>query len=66
MDSFWWCLKHSRVEEGGGCANAVRLGPYDTREQAEHALESVRQRTAEQDARDAQDNDWGRPPKPAT
>ncbi len=62
MDSYWWCMKHGQVEEGRtGCANADRLGPYPSREQAEHALESVRERTATEDARDAADNDWGRP-----
>lgn len=68
MDTFWWCMKHATVEEGRtGCGNTQRLGPYDTREQAENALETVKQRTADQDARDAADNDWGRPPgRPAS
>ena len=61
--SFWWCLKHSSVEgstgESLGCANLDRLGPYGTSEQAAGALDRARARTAEQDAKDAADDDWG-------
>jgi hypothetical protein len=49
---YWWCLTHSRVEEGPGCPNMERLGPYDTREQAETAIERARARTEAEDARD--------------
>lgn len=48
---FWWCLTHERVEGSEGCANSDRLGPYDTFEEAEHALEKARERT------EAWDND---------
>ena len=62
--SFWWCLSHGRVEgsstDDEGCANMDRLGPYDTHEQAATALERARARTAEQDARDEAEDDWGR------
>lgn len=61
--SFWWCLNHGTVERSGGdelaCAVIDRLGPYDTFEQAERALESTAARTAAQDARDEADDDWG-------
>jgi len=64
--SFWWCISHGAVEGSAtvdsGCANKDRLGPYATSEQAEHALESVRARTAAEDARDEADDDWGRKP----
>ena len=60
--SFWWCLTHGRVEgsssDDSGCANRDRLGPYATHDEAVGALESVRARTAEQDARDAAEDDW--------
>ena len=59
---WWWCLEHERVEQGAGCPNMKRLGPYPTREQAESAPSRTAARTAEQDARDAADDDWGRPP----
>ena len=62
--SFWWCLTHAGVEgsasEDLGCANLDRLGPYGTREQAAGALDRARARTAEQDAKDAADDDWGK------
>lgn len=49
---FWWCLTHGRVEEGPGCPNMERLGPYPTRERAETAIERTRARTEAEDARD--------------
>ena len=42
---YWWCLDHQRVEDSSGCANNVRLGPFDTREEAERALEIAKERT---------------------
>jgi hypothetical protein len=49
---YWWCLTHARVEEGSGCPNMERLGPYATREQAETAIDRARARTEAEDARD--------------
>jgi hypothetical protein len=49
---FWYCLKHRTVEHGPGCRAKDRLGPYGTREEAEHALETVRRRNEEWDAAD--------------
>lgn len=49
---WWFCLKHHAVEHGAGCPGKDRLGPYATREEAEHALETVRRRNEEWDAKD--------------
>ncbi len=46
---WFFCLKHHTVEPRDGCAERHRLGPYETREQAEHALESVRRARGEAD-----------------
>lgn len=62
MASYWYCLRHGAVEDESGCALTDRLGPYATREEAQHALESARRRTEEEDARDRADDDWGTPP----
>ena len=59
---WWWCLEHKTVEQGSGCPNMKRLGPYASREEAEAAPARVAARTAEQDAIDAADDDWGPPP----
>jgi len=40
--SWWYCLTHQNVEQGPGCPGKDRLGPYATREEAEHALDRVR------------------------
>jgi hypothetical protein len=49
---WFFCLKHHTVEPRDGCAERHRLGPYETREQAEHALESVREREEKLTAED--------------
>lgn len=59
--TYWWCLKHARVEDQDGCAHADRLGPYDTEQEAAEALAKARERTAARDAEDAGEDDWGRP-----
>jgi hypothetical protein len=41
---WFYCLKHHTVEDRDGCAERHRLGPYATREEAEHALQSVAER----------------------
>ena len=51
---FWFCLTHHTVEGDDGCGPADRLGPYPTAEEAEKALERVRQRNEEWD----NDPDW--------
>ena len=58
--TYWWCLTHSAVEQGEGCPDMKRLGPYDTREQAEGAPARTRARTAENDARDEAEDSWGK------
>ncbi len=42
---WWYCLKHERVEPSDGCANADRMGPYETPQQAERALDIAAART---------------------
>jgi hypothetical protein len=49
---WWYCLRHHQVEPDAGCPNKDRLGPYNTREQAEHALDTVHRRNEEWDATD--------------
>jgi len=53
-DSQWWyCLKHGTVESGDQVCKATdRLGPYGSREEAEHALERVAERNERWDAQD--------------
>ncbi len=41
---WFYCLKHHTVEDRDGCAERHRLGPYATREEAEHALQKVAER----------------------
>jgi hypothetical protein len=52
---WFYCLKHKKAEEGPQCASKNRLGPYATREEAEHAIETVADRNVEWDT----DPKWG-------
>jgi hypothetical protein len=49
---WFYCLKHHTVETRDGCAERHRLGPYATREEAEHALQSVADREQRLDQED--------------
>jgi hypothetical protein len=49
---WYYCLRHHTVEQGQVCPAKDRLGPYATREEAEHALDTVRRRNEEWDAAD--------------
>ncbi|MGI8767849.1 MAG: hypothetical protein ACR2I1_01895 [Propionibacteriaceae bacterium] len=53
---WFYCLEHKTVEPYGACKSTSRLGPYDTREQAEGALAKVARRNKQWDA---EDGDWG-------
>jgi hypothetical protein len=54
QQSWYFCVKHQTVEgEDGACPGKDRLGPYPTREAAEHALDKVRERNEEWDAGDS-------------
>ena len=52
---WFYCLKHNTVEPRDGCAERHRLGPYETREEAEHALQSVAER---EEKLTAEDREW--------
>jgi hypothetical protein len=41
---WFYCLRHHTVEGPVGCRAQDRLGPYATREEAENALEKVKER----------------------
>jgi len=43
---WYYCLRHHQVEGAVGCQAKDRLGPYSTREEAEHALDKVKERNA--------------------
>jgi hypothetical protein len=42
---WWWCLDDACVEGPEGCANTVRLGPYELYADAARALEIARERS---------------------
>jgi hypothetical protein len=50
QQSWYFCVKHQTVEGDDGCPAKDRLGPYPTREAAEHALDKVHERNEKWDA----------------
>ena len=54
---WFFCLKHHTVEDRDGCAERHRLGPYETREEAERAVQSVAEREQKLTAEDRAWND---------
>jgi hypothetical protein len=53
--AFYWCTDHHTVEGEQGCRAEVRLGPYASEQEAQHALQSVAERN---DKLDAEDRAW--------
>ena len=55
MGSYWYCVKHKRVEHGGDmCPPIDRLGPFDTAEEAAGAIDLAERRNEEWD----EDPNW--------
>ena len=50
--SWYYCLVHQDVEPELGCANAERMGPYQTEQEAAEAMETARHRNESYDAQD--------------
>ena len=51
-EQWYWCLRHSAVEPVLGCPNDVRMGPYETQEEASTAIARAKARTEEMDRAD--------------
>lgn len=54
-ESYWYNMKTGEVEFGFESPSVDRVGPFDTREAAEHALETLRA-NSEKWAADEADN----------
>lgn len=55
---YYYNLETRQVEQGKVSSFDNRIGPYDTREEAEHALEIAKERNRIADAYDEQDDRW--------
>ena len=44
---WYYCLEHKKVEEGPECPAKDRFGPYASRQEAEHAMQTARERNLE-------------------
>lgn len=54
-EKYWYNLQTGQVEKGMQSAWDTRMGPYDTEEEARHALQTARKNT---EAWDSQDQNW--------
>ena len=57
MSKYWYCVKHKAVESENLCPPVDRLGPYDSQEAAEHALETAQERNEEWESDPAWNDD---------
>jgi hypothetical protein len=56
-DQWYWCLDHQAPEPAdSSCPPGRRLGPYPSREAAEHWKEKVEERNAAWDADEDEDD----------
>jgi hypothetical protein len=53
---FWYNITTHEVEEGKVSPAVDRAGPYATREEAQRAIQTMRERNARLDAEDAADD----------
>lgn len=61
-DQYYYNPATGEVTQGKADSWDNRMGPYATREEAEHALSIANERTRRADAADAADDDWGAAP----
>ena len=54
--AYWYNARTGEVEHGLLSASRDRIGPFDTRTEAEHALEKLRENSAQWAADDAADD----------
>jgi len=66
VTEYWYNTQTRQVEEGHQSDWRNLLGPYGTRDEAENALTTARQRTEKWDAEDRADREWGYDPKNAS
>lgn len=54
-DGWWWCFDHQRAEQDPDSPGHRRLGPYESRDAAEHWRERL---DARNEAWEADDERW--------
>lgn len=60
-EKFYFNPASGEVTQGKVGSWDDRMGPYDTREEAERALEIAAERNKRAEAQDEADDDWGEP-----
>lgn len=61
---YWYNSVSGQVEYGLVSPGVDRIGPFDTQEEAAHAMETLRKRSEDWDVEDAIDDDWRRATDP--
>lgn len=62
MTEYWFNIRTKQVEEGRQSGWTDLMGPYPTREAAQAALDTARERTDAEDEKDREWREWGEPP----
>jgi hypothetical protein len=55
--TFWYCVRHRRVEPYDGCKNADRVGPFQTEAEAADAMQTIAEREERYETEDSEWND---------
>ena len=58
-EKWYYSLSTGEVVQGKKINAADRMGPYDSENEAKHALEIAHQRAKEADSWDEKDDNWG-------
>ena len=58
-ERWYFCLRHHRPEQGHVCPGRFLLGPFDTKEEASHALEKVQENNEAWDAQERAEGETG-------
>lgn len=59
-NKWYFDMSTGEVSRGRKDSWGSRMGPYDSAEEASHALEIAKARNKAADAQDAADEDWGK------
>ena len=60
-EQFYYNPSTGEVTQGKEAAWDNRMGPYDTREEAQRALDTAAERNKRAEAQDEADDNWGEP-----
>lgn len=61
-EKWYFNVETGEVQQGKQSGWDNRMGPYDTEAEARQALDTAAKRTEAADVKEAEEEDWGKPP----